>query len=52
MSHPRVFISFDFDHNETEKYLFAGQAKNSKTPFNIEDWSSKSHLPQSQWENY
>lgn len=50
MSHPRVFISFDFDHNETEKYLFAGQAKNSKTPFNIEDWSSKSHLPQGQWE--
>ncbi len=50
MSHPRVFISFDFDHNETEKHLFAGQAKNSKTPFNIEDWSSKSHLPQNQWE--
>ncbi len=50
MSHPRVFISFDFDHNETDKYLFAGQAKNSKTPFNIEDWSSKSHLPQNQWE--
>ena len=50
MANPRVFISFDFDHNETEKYLFAGQAKNSRTPFNIEDWSSKSHLPQSQWE--
>jgi len=50
MSHPRVFISFDFDHNESEKILFAGQAKNSKTPFNIEDWSSKSHLPQNQWE--
>ncbi len=50
MNEPRTFISFDFDHNENEKILFAGQAKHSKTPFNISDWSSKSHLPQSQWE--
>jgi len=50
MANPRAFISFDFDHNETEKNLFVGQAKNSKTPFSIEDWSSKSSLPQSQWE--
>lgn len=50
MSDPRAFISFDFDHNETERNLFVGQSKNSKTPFNIEDWSSKSSLPQSQWE--
>jgi hypothetical protein len=46
----RAFISFDFDNNENEKNLFAGQAKNSRTPFNIQDWSSKSSLPQSQWE--
>jgi len=51
MADPRAFISFDFDHNETEKTLFVGQAKNSKTPFSIQDWSSKSSLPQSQWEN-
>ena len=50
MANPRAFISFDFDHNETEKKLFVGQAKNSKTPFNIEDWSSKSSLTQSEWE--
>ena len=50
MADPRAFISFDFDHNETEKTLFVGQAKNSKTPFNIEDWSSKASLPQTQWE--
>lgn len=50
MANPRCFISFDFDHNETEKYLFAGQAKNSRTPFDIEDWSSKTSLPQNQWE--
>lgn len=50
MSTPRVFISFDFDHDEELKKLFVGQAKNSKTPFEIGDWSSKSALPQSQWE--
>lgn len=50
MSNPRAFISFDFDNNETEKHLFAGQAKNSKTPFDIEDWSSKTSLPQDEWE--
>ena len=50
MANPRVFVSFDFDYNETEKNLFIGQSKNSKTPFNIEDWSSKSSLPQNQWE--
>ncbi len=50
MTYPRAFISFDFDHNETEKILFVGQAKNSKTPFSIQDWSAKSSMPQSQWE--
>src|SRR5258706_5716876 len=50
MANPRAFISFDFDHNKTEKDLFAGQAKNSRTYFNIEDWSSKRHLPQREWE--
>ena len=49
-ANPRAFISFDFDNNSTERILFVGQIKNSKTPFNIEDWSSKSSLPQSQWE--
>lgn len=50
MSDPRTFISFDFDHNEDEKKLFVGQSKNSRTPFSISDWSSKSSLPQNQWE--
>lgn len=50
MANPRAFISFDFDNNSTEKILFIGQSKNSKTPFNIEDWSSKTHLPQNEWE--
>ena len=50
MSDPRAFISFDVDHNSDDKILFAGQAKNSKTPFTIQDWSAKSSMPQSQWE--
>src|SRR5713226_9685625 len=50
MANPRAFISFDFDHNVAEKNLIIGQSKHSKTPFNIEDWSSKQTLPQSQWE--
>lgn len=50
MADPRAFVSFDFDHNETEKILFIGQSKNSKTPFSIQDWSAKSSMPQSQWE--
>lgn len=50
MADPRAFISFDYDHNDKEKTLFSGQAKNSKTPFSIQDWSAKSSMPQSQWE--
>lgn len=50
MSILRAFISYDFDNNEREKHLFAGQAKNSRTPFNIQDWSAKVAMPESQWE--
>lgn len=50
MADPRAFISFDFDHDETEKKLFIGQSKNSRTPFNFEDWHSKTVLAQSKWE--
>jgi len=50
MAKPRAFISFDFDNNSTERTLFIGQSKNSNTPFNIEDWSSKTTLPQKEWE--
>lgn len=50
MANPRVFISFDFDNNSGERIYFSGQAKNSRTPFNIEDWSSKSVLPEKVWE--
>jgi hypothetical protein len=51
MANPRAFISFDYDHNETSRRLFVGQAKeDSPTPFVVEDWSSKENLPEDEWE--
>lgn len=50
MSDPRAFISFDYDHDKLNKVFIAGQAKNARTPFSIEDWSSKAHLPEKEWE--
>lgn len=51
MPNPRAFVSFDFDHNQESKILFAGQADSkSPTPFTVEDWSSKTTLPQAVWE--
>ncbi len=37
----RVFISFDFDHDEHLRNLLVGQAKNPDTPFEIANWSVK-----------
>lgn len=51
IANPRAFISFDFDHNEKHRNLFAGQCREkSPTPFSAQDWSSKEPLPQRQWE--
>jgi hypothetical protein len=51
MSDPRAFVSFDFDHDETSRNLFVGQAKkDSPTPFTVQDWSSRKKLPEPQWE--
>lgn len=41
----KVFISFDFDHDEELKNLFLGQAKLDDTPFEISDVSVKEALP-------
>ncbi len=50
MADLRGFLSFDYDHNQEQKNLFAGQCSSkSPTPFTIADWSSKSTLPQAQW---
>lgn len=40
----KVFISFDFDHDEDLKHFFVGQAKLPDTPFEISDLSVKQAL--------
>lgn len=40
----RVFISFDYDHDEGLKTMLAGQALHSDTPFDFKDASLKEHL--------
>lgn len=51
MADPRAFVSFDYDYDNNSKVLFAGQADSkSPTPFTVSDWSSKSALPEAEWE--
>ena len=40
----RVFISFDFDHDEDLRNLLVGQAQHPDTPFEIKDRSLKESL--------
>jgi hypothetical protein len=48
---PRAFVSFDFDHDDTQRDMFCGQGrKRSPTPFVVQDWSSKYALPNKTWE--
>ena len=37
----KVFISFDYDHDEELKVVLVGQAKNPDSPFSINDMSIK-----------
>jgi hypothetical protein len=41
MAAKRVFIAFDYDHDEDLRNLLAGQAKHPDTPFEICNWSVK-----------
>ena len=44
MAKKRVFVSFDYDHDETLKTFLIGQSKHSDSPFELADWSIKEHL--------
>jgi len=44
MAKKRVFISFDYDHDEGAKTMLAGQAKLPDSPFDFTDASVKDHL--------
>lgn len=41
MALQRVFISFDYDHDEDLRILLVGQGKNPDSPFGLADWSVK-----------
>lgn len=41
MAKTRVFISFDYDHDETLKTFLVGQSKHEDSPFDLADWSIK-----------
>jgi hypothetical protein len=41
MAKKKVFISFDYDHDESLKILLVGQSKNPESPFELADWSIK-----------
>ena len=44
MANPRIFISFDYDHDDDLRVLLVGQAKNPDSPFALADWSVKEPL--------
>lgn len=44
MDKKRVFVSFDYDHDEFLKIAIVGQSKNQDSPFELTDWSIKEHL--------
>jgi hypothetical protein len=41
MAKKRVFISFDYDHDEILKTFLVGQSKHEDSPFELADWSIK-----------
>lgn len=41
MAKPKVFVSFDYDHDSFLKEALVGQAQNPDSPFQISDWSVK-----------
>ncbi len=44
MAKPRVFTSFDFDHDGDLRILFVGQSKLLDSPFELADWSVKAAM--------
>ena len=44
MAKKRVFVSFDYDHDEILKTFLVGQAKLPDSPFELVDWSIKEAL--------
>lgn len=51
METPKVYLSFDYDNNSSQKQQFAAQSGNSSVEFDIEYESAPPTLPPIQWEN-
>lgn len=47
----KAFISFDYDHDEELKVALVGQARNSDSPFSINDMSIKEAITYN-WKSY
>ncbi len=45
----RVFVSFDFDNEQTLKEFIIEQAKNADSPFEVIDHSLKEAAPENDW---
>ncbi len=44
MATKRVFMSFDYDHDQILKTFLVGQSKLPDSPFELADWSIKEHI--------
>lgn len=51
MNKKRVFISFDYDHDESLKNLLVGQSRYADSPFDITDMSIKEPIANNWKEN-
>lgn len=51
MAKKKVFISFDYDHDETLKTFLVGQAKLPDSPFELADWSIKEAIDEN-WKKH
>jgi hypothetical protein len=49
MAKPKIFLSFDYDHDLSLKGDFIYQARHSESPFSINDFSLSEPYPNSEW---
>lgn len=50
MPKKRVFVSFDFDNDRTQKEFIIGQSRLADSPFEVADHSLKEAAPERDWE--
>jgi hypothetical protein len=50
VSQTKLFVSFDFDNDQTLRDLIIGQAKLPDSPFEVQDYSLQEAAPEKEWE--